>query len=271
MTGERSPDSLAAALATLKRRYGPKALRRGSPAEAASVWPTGVPAIDDVLVPGGLPRGRLTLLAAGTRAGPTGRLTLLQSLAALASRSCEVGYVDLAGTIDPGFLADLGAELNACLVLDPGAARWGRGLAMGRSLVRAGLPWLAVGLGSEQPRSVAWEHALTALAEVVARTGAVCVIAAPLPLAAPLAYASSLTLACVPTGWQRAHGDVTGLRVRLTTAKSKVGTAGAEATVLLRYPRPYAAAEVVGLPAVLVPPRPARADPALPRVAEMPG
>lgn len=271
MTGERSPDSLAAALATLKRRYGPKALHRGSPAEVAAVWPTGVPAIDDVLTPGGLPRGRLTLLAAGTRAGPTGRLTLLQSLAALASRSCEVGYVDLAGTFDPGFLADLGAELDACLVLDPGAARWGRGLAMGRSLVRAGLPWLAVGLGSEQPRTVAWEHALTALAEAVARTDALCIIAAPLPLAAPLAYASSLTLACAPMGWQRAHGDVTGLRVRLTTAKSKVGAAGAEATVLLRYPRPYAAAEVVGLPAVLVPPRPERAEPELPRLAEMPG
>ncbi|MBV8528547.1 MAG: hypothetical protein JOZ75_09550, partial [Candidatus Dormibacteraeota bacterium] len=82
MTGERSPDSLDAALATLKRRYGPKALRRGNAAEAAAVWPTGVPAIDDVLAPGGLPRGRLTVLAAGTRGGPSGRLTLLQSLAA---------------------------------------------------------------------------------------------------------------------------------------------------------------------------------------------
>lgn len=271
MTGERSPDSLDAALATLKRRYGPKALRRGNAAEAAVVWPTGVPAIDDVLAPGGLPRGRLTLLAAATGGGPSGRLTLLQSLAALASRSFEVGYVDLAGTIDPGFLADLGAALDACMVLDPGATRWGRGLAMGRSLVRAGLPWLAVALGSEQPRTAAWEHALTALAEAVACSRAVCVIAAPIPLAAPLAYASSLTLGCTAMGWQRAHGDVTGLRVRLTTAKSKVGTANAEATVLLRYPRPYAAAEVVGLPAVLVPPRPARADPLLPRLAEMPG
>jgi hypothetical protein len=264
-------DSLAAALATLKRRYGPKALRRGGVAEAAEVWPTGVPALDDVLTPGGLPRGRLTLLAAASRSGPSGRLTLLQSLAALASRTQEIGYVDLAGTLDPGFLADLGADLASCLVLDPGAGRWGRGLAMGRSLVRAGLPWLAVALGTEQPRSAVWEHALTALLEAVSCSGAVCVIAAPAPAAAPLAYGSSLTLACTPLGWQRAHGDVTGLRVQLRTTKSKVGVPDAEAAVLLRYPRAYAAAEVVGLPAVVVPPLPARADEALPRLAGMPG
>lgn len=262
-------DSLAAALATLQRRYGPEALRRGGLPEAAQVWPTGVPAIDGVLAPGGLPRGRLTLLVAGSSNGPSGRLTLLQSLAALASRTQEVGYVDLAGTLDPGFLADLGADLASCVVLDPGAGRWGRGLAMGRSLVRAGLPWLAVALGAGQPRSAVWEHALTALIEAVARSGAVCVVAAWAP-AAPLAYASSLTVACTPVGWQRAHGDVTGLRVRLRTTKSKVGTPDAQATVLLRYPRTYAVAEVVGLPAVVVPPLPATVEP-LPRLAGMPG
>lgn len=260
-------DSLAAALATLKRRYGPKALRRGELAEAAEVWPTGVPAIDGVLAPGGLPRGRLTLLAAGIRSGPTGRLTLLQSLTALASRSQEVGYVDLAGTLDPGFLADLGADLDACLVLDPGAGRWARGLAMGRSLVAAGLPWVAVALGAAQPRSAVWEHALTALVEVVARRGAICVVAAPAPAAAPLAYASSLTLSCTALGWQRSHGDVTGLRVRLATTKSKVSAPDAEVTVLLRYPRTYAIAEVVGLPAVAVPPVPASSGEPLPRLA----
>ena len=263
-------DSLAAALATLKRRYGPEALRQGGLPEAARVWPTGVPAIDGVLSPGGLPRGRLTLLAAGSRTGPSGRLTLLQSLTALASRTQEVGYVDLAGTLDPGFLADLGADLDACVVLDPGAARWGLGLAMGRSLVRAGLPWLAVALGTGQPRAAVWEHALAALLEAVARSGTVCVIATAAP-AAPLAYASSLTVACTPLGWQRAHGDVTGLRVRLQTTKSKVGTPDAQATVLLRYPRTYGIAEVVGLPAVVVPALSAETEEALPRLAGMPG
>src|SRR5579864_4147827 len=162
-------DPLAAALATLKRRYGPEALRRGSLPEAAGVWPTGVPVIDGILSPGGLPQGRVTLLAASSRRGPSGRLSLLQSLTALASRSRDVGYVDLAGTLDPGYLADLGADLGSCLVLDPGAGRWERGLVMARSLVRAGLPWLAVALGTEQPRPAVWEHALAALVEAVAK------------------------------------------------------------------------------------------------------
>src|SRR5205807_2702451 len=85
-------------------------------------------------------------------------------------------------------------------------------LVMARTLANAGLPWLAVALGCAQPRPASWEHALAALVEAVARRGAVCVIAAPAPQAAPLAYASSLTLACTAAGWQRAHGDVTVLR-----------------------------------------------------------
>ncbi|MGA8635529.1 MAG: hypothetical protein WB805_11795 [Candidatus Dormiibacterota bacterium] len=246
------PDSLSAALATLRSRYGPQALRRGGAPEQAGTWSTAVPVLDDVLTPGGLPHGRVTLLAAAGR-GPSGRLTLLQSLAALASRSHDTGYVDLAGTLDPGFLADLGADLDACLVISPGPAKWERGLVMARALVTAGMPWVGVALGGEQSLPSLWEHALAALAEAVAKRGAICVIATPAPVAAPLRHASSLTLVCASAGWQRANGDVAGLRVRLTTGKSKLGAPGAEATVLLRYPRPYATAEVVGLPSVVVP------------------
>jgi hypothetical protein len=245
-------DSLSAALATLRRRYGPEALRQGG-LPAAAVWPTGVPVLDGVLAPGGLPRGRLTLLAAASRRGPSGRLSLLQALAATASRSCDVGYVDLAGSLDPGYLADLGADLDACLVLTPGEGRWERGLVMARALANAGLPWLAIALGGDPPRPASWEHALAALVEAVARHESVCVVATPCPQAAPLAHASSLTLVCAAAGWQRAHGDVTGLRVRVATAKSKVHTPGVEAMVLLRYPRPYAVAEIVGLPTVVTP------------------
>jgi hypothetical protein len=245
-------DSLSAALATLRSRYGPQALRRGGLPEQAGAWSTAVPVIDDVLTPGGLPHGRVTLLAAAGR-GPSGRLTLLQSLVALASRSHDTGYVDLAGTLDPGFLADLGADLDACLVISPGPAKWERGLVMARALVAAGMPWVGVALGEEQPRPSLWEHALAALAEAVAKRGAICAVATPAPVAAPLRHASSLTLVCAAAGWQRANGDVAGLRVRVTTGKSKLGAPGAEATVLLRYPRPYATAEVVGLPSVVVP------------------
>jgi hypothetical protein len=255
-------DSLAAALTTLRRRFGPQALQRGEPAEVASVWPTGVPVIDSALAPGGLPRGRVTVLAASGR-GPSGRLTLLQSLAAVASHSCDIGYVDLLDTLDPGFLADLGADLDACLVLSPGRGQWERGLVMARALVVAGTPWIAVALGDAAPAPRLWERALIALAEAAGKRSTVCVLAAPAPLALPLAYASSLTLSCASAGWQRAHGDVAGLRVRLRTTKSKLSAPGAEAGLLLRYPRPYAVAEVVGLPTVVTAHRDAGASTAM--------
>jgi recA bacterial DNA recombination protein len=219
------------------------------------MWPTDVPVLDGVLTPGGLPRGRITVVTAASGRGPSGRLTLLQSLTAVASRSGEVGYVDIAGTLDPGFLADLSARLEACLVVTPAVDQWGRGFAMARALAIAGMPWLGIALGAGiRPNPALWEHALMALVEAVSKRGAVCVIAAPGPPAAPLAYAASLTLSCAAAGWQRGHGDVTGIRILVTTAKCKVGLhAGAEATLLLRYPRPYAVADVVGLPSVLTP------------------
>jgi hypothetical protein len=50
---------------------------------------------------------------------------------------------------------------------------------------------------------------------------------------------------------------VVGLRVRLDVLKSKVGAPGASSVALLRYPRPHAVGDVVGLPTLLPAPAPA--------------
>jgi recA bacterial DNA recombination protein len=245
---------LADAVAGLQRRYGNAAVHRGPEVDGgdSSGWTTGVPSLDTRLTPGGLPRGRLTLLQA-VAAGASGRLTLLQALAARASREGEVVYVDVAAGLDPGFLADLGADLGSCLAVLPGRGRWREGLAMARALVVAGSPWVGVALGHQPSRDAEIEQALNGLVEAVHRRHAVCVVAAPAPARAPLAYASSLTLSCLPAGWQESHGDITGLRVRLEVTKSRLHAPGASDTLLLRYPRPYATAEVVGYPAVMTP------------------
>src|SRR5437867_150968 len=107
------------------------------------------------------------------------------------------------------FPAGSRAVVSRCSPPPPGARRWDRGFAMARTLARAGLPWLGIALGGPSHlRPVVWEHALAALAEAVAKQGAICVVAAPSPLATPLAHAASLTLTCAAAGWQRAHGDV---------------------------------------------------------------
>jgi hypothetical protein len=247
---------LADTVAGLQRRYGSAAVHRGDEPDGgeAGGWATGIPALDVRLAPGGLPRGRITLLQAA-QPGASGRLTLLQALAARASREGEVVYVDAAASLDPGFLADLGADLDSCLAVLPGRGRWREGLAMARALVVAGSPWVGVALGREHRRDAEIEQALNGLVEAVHRRHAVCVVAAPAPATAPLAYASSLTLSCLAAGWQESHGDVAGMRVALTVSKSRLYAPGATDTLLLRYPRPYAAAEVVGYPAVMSPAR----------------
>ncbi|HEV7679497.1 MAG TPA: hypothetical protein VGQ42_13105 [Candidatus Dormibacteraeota bacterium] len=255
-------NSLAEAISALQRRYGTAAVRRGGDPVPAEAWPTGLPVLDGLIPRGGLPVGRLTLLSDGERSpggpGATGRLTLLQALLAIASRSMQVAYVDLRGSLDPGYLADHGADLDACLVVRPPGGAIGPGLAMARTLVRAGVPWVGVAFpsgGGDRPAP--WEHPLTALGEAAWAARAVLCIAVPAPLPAPLAYASSLTLGCSPIGWQEAHGDVVGLRVRLGVDKSRVGAPGTSAAVLLRYPRPHAVGEVVGLPALVTAAAPA--------------
>ncbi|HEX3606161.1 MAG TPA: hypothetical protein VH134_09580 [Candidatus Dormibacteraeota bacterium] len=249
MSPQLSRAALEDVVGRLQRRHGHAAVRFGGDPMPAEVWSTGVPVLDGVL-PGGLPCGRIAVLA-GARGRATGRLTLLQALAARASRSMEVAYLDLAGTLDPGFLADLGADLGACYVVRPPGGRLGPGLAMARTLVAAGVPWLAVALGGGAGRERGWEHALSALVGAVEARGAVACVSAPSPPPAALAYASSLTVACAPLDWQLAHGDVIGLRVRLRVVKSKLGGVDNEGALLLRYPRPQAPAEVVGLPAVV--------------------
>ncbi len=241
---------LSQALAELRRRHGDGVIRPGGSLDGVESWATGLPSLDHRLTPGGLPLGRVSLLTVGSP-GTSGRLTLLQALTATASRERTAVYLDLTGGLDPGYLADLGADLASLLILTPPSGRLGEGLAMAGSLVRAGATWVAVALppGTRTADS-GWEHRLTALTEAVVARRGICLVAAASPPAA-LRHAASLAIRCSAAGWHEVHGDVLGLRVRLTVEKSKVGAPGEWVELLLHYPRPFAAAEVVSRPVVI--------------------
>ena len=248
-----TPRSLDEAISLLHERYGHAALHRGGDPVSGSVWSTGMPVFDEVLLPGGLPVGRVTVIA-GAAPRATGRLSLLQTLLATASQSMQVVYVDLPGTLDPGILFDLGLDGESCLVVRPPSRAIGPGLAMARSLVRAGVPWVGVAFPNGSERSAeAWRHPLTALADAAWTGRAVLCVSAPAPLPRPLAYASSLTLISTKLAWHEDHDDIVGMRVQLTVSKSKVGAPGAMADVLIGYPRPHKVPSVVGLPSVMPP------------------
>src|SRR5258708_40355047 len=55
--------SLAEAISALQRRYGAAAVRRGGDPVPAGVWASGLPVLDRMLAGGGLPLGRVAVLA----------------------------------------------------------------------------------------------------------------------------------------------------------------------------------------------------------------
>src|ERR1035437_2432669 len=159
---------LADTVAGLQWRYGNAAVHRGAEPEDAEAdrWATGIPTLDLGLTPGGLPRGRVTLLQAAAP-GVSGRLTLLAGMAARASHDGEVVYVDVAASLDPGFLADLGASLAA----PPAGGRWREGLPWRGPLwlpAHRGWRWRWDGRGAGPRRSsrlsTGWSRRCTAVA-----------------------------------------------------------------------------------------------------------
>jgi hypothetical protein len=250
------------ALRRLRLRYGDAVIRPGGGPLPEESWPTHVPALNQLLPGGGLPKGRLTVIAAeGQRVQPhttTGQRSLLGALLAEASHHGMCGYLDLPKTLDIGYLFDAGmVSTSTFLVLRPPQSATGPGLAMGRSLIRAGLPFLAVAFPPQPGPEWQWTHPLTALLQAAWRARAALVASASAPLPPALAHAASAILTVSPGEWHRQHGVVLGRRATVTLTKSKLGAPGASTTILVNYPTPFQAPGVVGIPS-LVPDLPYR-------------
>ena len=117
---DREKCQLDAAVATIQGRYGPWALVRGRPAPTSDRpivpphVPTGFPRLDRVLEIGGLPKGRVCEVLGPTTSGKT---TLALTFLAQAQRDGgQVGYIDQAIGIDPGYAHRCGLDLSRLLV-----------------------------------------------------------------------------------------------------------------------------------------------------------
>lgn len=244
--------SLEEAVATVQQRYGPAALRPGADPVPGGTWPTCLPLLDHELLDGGLPRGRITVIEGSPPAGAphatTGRLAVLHAILAMATRDGLAVYVDIPSTVNPGDVADAGGDVGNLLVVRPPGGHVGQGLAIARSLLRAGAPFVGIVLPNLLRGRASWTHPLTALVQGAWSTRAVVCFSACRPLPAPLAYASSLTLNCSRHSWLEHHGVLTGLQVTLSVSKSKISAPGASAKTSIRYARPYA---VPGSPGVV--------------------
>lgn len=217
---------LQRAIQAVQVRFGEQALVRAGRLGALAAWPTGVGVVDRLSGIGGLPRGRVCLLAGGPGSG---KLSLGLALLAQATRDfAQAVVVDAAAGFDPWALAALGGELEPLTVVRPPGSEAAGEAAV--ALARAGAGFLLVLGATALP-----EAALAPLESAAARSGCLALVVAEAPPAA-LAYASSLTLELARTSWTWERGELVGLRARALCVKNKVGAPGGAGELEVRYP-----------------------------------
>ena len=213
---------LDGAIQTIHLRYGSQALRRADALPAPAPWPVGIEAVDRLSGIGGLPSGRLSVLS-GT--GTCGKLSLALAMLAQATHDfAQAVVVDHRLGFDPWALLPLQPELGALTVVRPPDEDAAGEAAT--ALARAGVGFLLA-----PPLPEAW---LNTLESAAPRSGAVVVLVAE-TVPAPLAHASSFSLAFERSDWIWDRGQLAGLRAHLRCVKSKVGLPGLEAELEVRY------------------------------------
>ncbi|MCC6630156.1 MAG: hypothetical protein IT340_22480 [Chloroflexi bacterium] len=218
MSGGRADDPLGEVRWLLRRLHGAAAEARPPRAVA-----TGLPALDALLLGGGLARGRLTALA-----GPGGTGLAHRAVAA-ATRVGTAAWLDPPGRLAGLALLGAGADLAEVIVARP---------APGRSLRRAIRILLETGavdlLVVDLPD--ADEHVVRRLAQL-ARLGATAtmLLTEPRPW---LAAAADAVLLTRRAAWRQDGLALRGCELAVTVARQRGGRAGDEARVALAYARP---------------------------------
>lgn len=118
MGRKRKKRKLDALAASLRQRYGPRALRRAeTPARKKPEVPhvaTGFPPLDAALGIGGLPRGRITECLGPYTSGKT--TVVLKALAEATAAGDLVAVVDLERTFNPDYARRAGVDLSRVLL-----------------------------------------------------------------------------------------------------------------------------------------------------------
>ncbi len=216
--------ALDTAIHSLRVRFGSQALTRAAALPPPLPWPSGVGAVDRLSGIGGLPRGRLAVLAGR---GSCGKLSLgLALLSAATHDFAQAAVVDPQRTFDPWALLPWRPEWAALTVVrPPDAASFAESVL---ALARAGTGFLLV-LG------LLPENALESLEPVATRSGTVVVTVVE-TTAPALAHASSLSLGLEPAGWIFERGHLVGLRAQMRCLKNRVAAPLGIALFEIRYP-----------------------------------
>jgi recombination protein RecA len=234
--------ALGSALARLESRWGTAAVRVGLPgpdeepagSAADGAVPTGFARLDELLGPGGLPRGASASFRGGRSSGKTA--LALHCLAQAQARGAIVCFLDLNRVFDPLEAQARGVDLRWLLVCRP--ADVDEGWAIAAALVSGRqIDLLAIDL----PERLRTGHdaALRRLAAHARRSGVGMIVLEPAGLAAPihgaLAESVALRLELEQRAWLRAGRDIVGRRVTVNVAKNRFGSPGRKTDIEIRY------------------------------------
>ena len=232
------------AVATIHRRYGPRALVKGKPASAARVphIATGFPALDRALGIGGLPKGKICELVGPATSGKT--TLALKFLAQAQAAGEQVAYVDQALYFDPDYAHRCGLDLSRLLVGTSHDLR--EALSMTEALVHSGLTALVFDaldfLWTDAEATHLLAATLNRLPVALSRSGTVLLVlhesppgsllTGDGPALSTLAHHAAVRLQVVRERWLPNHKDIRGYEARVGIQKNRLGPAGR--TVLLK-------------------------------------
>jgi len=212
------------ALEELRVHYGgTRLLRRGMAEQSVAALPTGFEPLDKALR-GGVPRGRLTELAACGTAGQ-------ETLAASIVRQAQMGggaaaWVDSAGSIPLDLLAARGVAIERLLILRPD------GPEQTLSLLRDVMTERGIAATVYPPASLAERELLDRplagwLPSLEQSQGVLLMLLDQAEPAGPgFSFYASLRLQLEHIAWRREGGRITGYRTRVKVRKNKLGPSG---------------------------------------------
>lgn len=229
-------------IAGIQAQWGVRAIRRLTPATAGAtpVHPcvaTGFPALDEALVIGGVPRGRITEIVG---IPTSGLVTLALKIAANAQANGRTAiYLDLAQSFDPDYAARCGLLLDQLLLVRPASER--QAMTMTHDFVLAGgMSCLLLHLPHELLREAAISQRLSAaLARVMAPLSKtdcalLCLVSLPpdkssslryYPAGTNLKHYAAVRLLIRRESWLYKQHDINGYQAQVEIVKNKFAPA----------------------------------------------
>ena len=231
-------------VAALQARWGTQAVGRRIPEQIPHL-PTTIPALDEALVIGGLPRGRISEIIGVPTSGMA--TIALQIIASAQKQARTAIYIDPDHTFDPAYAAQWGLELNRMVLVRPYNTE--QALAILRDFILSGgisilvfdTPFNLL----RQPESA--QILATTLDRIIAplgQTNCVLLFLSPLtsgknsslasyPAGAALPHYATVRLFIQRESWIYKDRDISGYQAQILVLKNKLGPADKRISISL--------------------------------------